>query len=159
MHRVQLRSPPPEIRRVEHAVFHPVRTKHATLAMARIEDSIRFYTQTIGLDLLVYPGHRAYALLGGTCGERNIALIQAPKDTPASMHHFGVEMFSEAELDASVARLQADGLIAEKAVDHPLRRAVFLRDPDGLRLQLFVDRIAEPPLWADVDPQQAAWVL
>lgn len=149
----------PEIRRVDHAIFHPLRTKHATLEVSSLENSVRFYRDIIGLDLLVHAPRRGYALLGGTCGERNIALVQNGDGQPASMHHFGVELASEAELEASVDALRSRGLAAEREVKHPLRRAVYVADPDGLRVQLFVDRSSNAADWAAVEADQALWVL
>lgn len=152
-------DPAPEIRRVDEALFHPLRTKHATLAVQDIEASIAFYTNRIGLDLIARHDSGAYALLGGTCGERNIALVQAQSNLPPGMHHVGMEIANEAELDASLARLRAEKRLEYFVVEHAVRRAVFVKDPDGLLLQLFVDRAATNDDWGRLDPQLALWLL
>lgn len=55
----------PTLSRVDHAIFHPVRTKHATLVVSDLDESLFFYTNRVGLDVLV--SGRGYAILGGTC--------------------------------------------------------------------------------------------
>jgi catechol 2,3-dioxygenase len=152
-------DPAPQIQRVDEAVFHPLRTKHATLIVQDINASIAFYTNNIGLDLIARHDSGAYALLGGTCGERNIALMQAQSNTRPGMHHVGMEIADEAELDASLSRLRAEKKIEYFVIDHAVRRAVFLKDPDGLLLQLFVDRAATNEDWGRLDPQLALWLL
>jgi catechol 2,3-dioxygenase len=152
-------DPAPEVGRVEDAAFHPLRTKHATLVVADLEASVRFYTTIVGLDLLVRPENNVFALLGGTCGERNVALVQAQPGQAAGFHHFGLEVATEADLDESLASLRAKRLAADSVVDHALRKSVYLRDPDGLLLQIFVDRRKEHSGWAGIDPQLALWVV
>ncbi len=152
-------DPDPAISRVDHAIFHPLRTKHATLVVKNLEESLRFYQEVVGLRLLVQHEQGAYALFGGTCGERNIAVVKASGDNAPGLHHFGLELRSEAELDASLSELSARGMQPERVVDHPLRRAVFLKDPDGLRVQLFIDKASDAQRWSEVDVELAQWVL
>jgi len=149
----------PEIRRVEEAVFHPLRTKHATLIAKDIDAAVEFYTQNVGLELIARHASGAYALLGGTCGERNIALVQAHAGATVGMHHVGIEIASEDDLEASLARLRRENFAIDLVIEHPLRRAVFVRDPDGLLLQLFVDRQGSARDWAELDPQLALWLI
>ncbi|MGB6104313.1 MAG: VOC family protein [Pusillimonas sp.] len=152
-------DPEPEIQRVDEALFHPARTKHATLIVENLNTSIDFYTEKIGLDLIARHDGGSYALLGGTCGERNIALVQAQPDGAAGLHHVGMEITDEAELDASLSRLRTEKSIEYFVIDHPVRRAIYLKDPDGLLLQLFVDRAAGNEDWSCLDPQLALWLL
>lgn len=152
-------DPAPDIHRVDEAIFHPVRTKHATLNVKDIDASISFYAKNIGLDLLTRHESGAYALLGGTCGERNIALVQALPSMAVGLHHVGIEVADEDELDASLSRLRAQTATDYFVVDHPVRRSVFIKDPDGLLLQLFVDRATGMKEWGCLDPQLAPWLL
>lgn len=152
-------DPAPQIQRIDDAVFHPLRTKHATLIVEDIDASISFYTKKIGLDLITQHDTGAYALLGGTCGERNLALVQAQSDIKPALHHVGMELADEADLDASLSRLRAENKLEHFAIDHAVRRSVYIKDPDGLLLQLFVDRAATNEDWGHLDPQLALWLL
>jgi catechol-2,3-dioxygenase len=48
----------------------------------------------------------------------------------------------EADLDEGVRRLRRAGLEPEVEIEHGTRRSVFIRDPDGIRLEFHVDRAA-----------------
>jgi len=148
----------PEIRRVEEAVFHPLRTKHATLVVSDMAAAVDFYTRRQGLRVLAGGASRPLTILGGTCGERNLALLRAHADLQPGLHHIGFELRDDADLDASLTRLKADGGSVDLHIEHPLRRAVFIRDPDGLRLQFFIDRPAPDSAWEDLDPQLALFL-
>lgn len=147
----------PEIRIVENAVFHPRRTKHATLVVQDLPASVKFYTNRIGLTVNAEGSH--YVMLGGTCGENNITLIQSHSSLPFSFHHVGLELNNEKDLEQSLIKLTKQNISIEAQIDHPLRRAVFLRDPDGILLQFFVDRVDyDDPRWCQLDPNLALWL-
>ncbi|NYT25307.1 VOC family protein [Alcaligenaceae bacterium] len=146
----------PEIRRVADAVFHPVRTKHATLVVSDLDQSLRFYTTRIGLDALVRG--QGYAILGGSCGEMNITLIQADEGRQACYHHVGFEVASEEELRESISKWTAQGGAVLRTVDHPLRFAAFIEDVDGLLLQFFFDRETGHEAWRKLSVEEALWV-
>jgi catechol 2,3-dioxygenase len=148
-------DPSPEIRRVDHALFHPLRTRHATLVVSDLQSSIAFYTQKVGLKVTVESANGHFALLGGTCGEHNVTLLQSTGTLPTGYHHVGFQIADEKEMDASLDRLKAEGRIDYVHIDHPLRRVIHIQDPDGLRLQFFVDRDLSARKWAQLDPQIA----
>jgi catechol 2,3-dioxygenase len=146
----------PEIRRVAAAVFHPIRTKHASLLVSNLDQSLRFYTIRIGLDIIVQgPG---YAILGGSCGEMNITLVQADGSQQVGYHHVGFEMASEESLRESVRKWKSTGGSIVCTVENSMRYAVFLKDVDGLLLQLFFDRTLDPEAWHQLSAEEALWV-
>jgi catechol 2,3-dioxygenase len=61
-------------------------------------------------------------------------------ETHMPMHHIGVEVGSEADLDAALEGIELSGGKLIAAHDHAARRVVFVHDPDGLPIQLFVNR-------------------
>jgi catechol-2,3-dioxygenase len=46
----------------------------------------------------------------------------------------------DAQLDASLVHARTIGVEVEATIDSMVRRTVLLRDPDGILLQLYVDR-------------------
>lgn len=130
----------PPLRRVEEAVFHPRRIVHATIVVSDMQASFEHYTTTIGLTPIVGNASSPFVLLGGTCGEPNLSLFRSGNGREPGYHHAGFEAWSEEELHASVTKASALGLRVDVDVGHPLRRSVFITDPDGFRLQFFVDR-------------------
>lgn len=146
----------PELRRVDDAVFHPIRTKHATIVASDLDASLEFYTTRIGLDIVARGDE--YAILGGSCGERNVTLVQGASDQKAGYHHVGLEVGSEEDLQQSVKQWQTNGGTVLRMVDHPLRLAVFIADEDGLLLQFFVDRENDPSAWEGLTADEALWL-
>jgi catechol 2,3-dioxygenase len=130
----------PPLQRVESAVFQPRRVVHASVVVKNMQASLDFYTRVVGLRPLLGPGQSAFVILVGTCGERSLSLFPAGDGRAPGYHHAGFQAWSEAELNASVARAKARGIKIEMDIAHSLRRSVFIKDPDGLLVQFFVDR-------------------
>jgi len=148
-------DPSPSLVRVEGAVFHPRRTASVALVLENFEAGVDYYQRIVGLTLLVGGREAAFAILGGTLGERNVSLFRAGRGQQPGMHHIGYEVWSDADLDASVARLHASGSAPWLEIETPLRRAVYVRDPDGIRLQFFLDRGKPEADWAACDLEAA----
>jgi catechol 2,3-dioxygenase len=130
----------PEIRRVADAIFHPRRTTHAVLVLENFERCFETYRTVVGLSPIIGDAHSAFAVLGGTCGERNLGLFRARDGRAPGLHHVGLQVWGEADLNESLKRLAGAGHEIEAAIDCPARLSVFIKDPDGIRLQLYVDR-------------------
>lgn len=130
----------PPLRRVEGAVFMPRRIVHATLVVSDMQASFDYYTTAIGLTPIAGNSSSPFVVLGGTCEESNLSLFRAGNGREPGYHHAGFEAWNEEELEASVSKAAALGLRVDVDVSHPLRRSVFVTDPDGFRLQFFVDR-------------------
>jgi catechol 2,3-dioxygenase-like lactoylglutathione lyase family enzyme len=56
------------------------------------------------------------------------------------MHHMGFEMSDDRALDEALARARAAGIEPELVLEHPTKRAVFIKDPDGMRIEFSVAR-------------------
>jgi catechol 2,3-dioxygenase len=148
----------PELLRVEDAVFHPRRTVHATLVLEHYREAFDYYTKIVGLEPLLGNAESPFAILGGTCGERNLSLFRATANRAPCLHHVGIEALDDASLDASVRDMRARGLEPVAEVDHFTRRSVFVRDPDGILLQFFIDRGTPLSAWSDVPEDLALYV-
>ncbi|ARP74803.1 dioxygenase [Bordetella genomosp. 6] len=147
----------PPLRQVAHAAFHPLRTQHATLVVADLDESIAFYTRRIGLALRAQGD--GYALLGGQCGRRDVALVQARGQLSPGYHHVGLEVADAGELLRAAQRWREQGGQVARLVEHPLRTAVYIADPDGLLLQFFADHGADHAAWRHLDREQALWIV
>ena len=136
----------PPLSRVAGAVFQPRRIVHASLVVADMKRALDYYTTAVGLTPLLGNATSPFVVLGGTCGERSLSLFRAGNGRNPGYHHAGFEAWNEEELDASVERAKVRGLKVDVDIAHAFRRSVFITDPDGFRLQFFVDR--EAPLAA-----------
>ena len=148
----------PQIDRLENALFHPRKVTHVALVTPRFEESLEFYTRVIGLQLWRRARPRITPSCAGRWGRgisRSIA--GARVWTPA----FIMSASKPGTRPISSARCRADGegIEAERIIDHPVRRAVTIRDPDGLRLQFFVNRQWTPQAAAAIDPATALYLF
>lgn len=111
---------------------------HVSVLVSDTERSLRFYRDTLGLDVeparpdLGYPG--AWLKIGA----QQIHLLQLPSPDPASGRpaHGGRDRhcaFTMRSLDALRARLDTAGVVY--TLSKSGRRALFCRDPDGNALE------------------------
>ena len=133
----------PEIRRVEDAVFHPMRTTHAVIVAEDYPAMCRYYTTVVGLTTTSGGLEQSYSVLSGTTGGRHLTLFRRVEGQPIGLHHFGFEVWNDADLEESEVRLQEAGMEPELRLDHATRRSVFIRDPDGLLIEFHVDRSSD----------------
>lgn len=134
----------PEIRRVEEAIFHPKRITHALIVTEDLARLCHYYTTAVGFELASGSPDGPYAVLSGTTGGRHLTLFRSEEGRPAGLHHFGFEVWDEKDLDESESRLRDAGLKPAFSLDHPAKRSVFIRDPDGFLIEFYVDRGAGP---------------
>lgn len=130
--------PNPEIRRVDDALVHSVRTSHAvfrTNDLARIRD---FYTDVAGLSIVYTSADERCACLRGSLRSRGLDVALVVGDGDPSLHHVAFEVGDVGELDSAEHALTGAGLKLERREDNPAKRSVFLLDPDGLRVEFFV---------------------
>ena len=136
-------DPDPEIRRVEHAVFHPIRVTHAVLVAQDYEAMLGFYNKVIGLDVTVQPEDDSFAVLTGAVpGRGDVVLFREKEGRPAGLHHLGFDVGDEDEMNGAEERMRQAGVEPELQLEHPTRRSIFVRDPDGIRMEFYVDRAA-----------------
>jgi catechol 2,3-dioxygenase len=129
----------PEITSVADAVFAPKRTACATIVTGRFAEMLDFYTSTVGLNALAGDQSSPYALLGGALGEPDLALFRSTESRRPGLHHVSVELQSAAAFDTGMTRLTGSDVDPALLIECAGRRAVYLRDPDGLYVQLYVD--------------------
>ncbi len=115
---------------------------HVSVLVSDTERSLRFYRDTLGLDVeparpdLGYPG--AWLRIG----DQQIHLLQLPSPDPASGRpaHGGRDRhcaFTIRNLDA--LRVRLDAAEVSYTLSKSGRRALFCRDPDGNALE-FIER-------------------
>lgn len=148
----------PKIRRVDGALFHPRRIVHAALVVKDMKRSFDYYTKVVGLQPLLGDVSSSFVILGGTCGERNLSLFRAGNGRPPGYHHAGFAIEDEHELNASIAKAAAQGFKVDIDLVHATRRCVFITDPDGFRVQFFVERGASVSALAEVNEDLALYL-
>jgi catechol 2,3-dioxygenase len=149
----------PDLVVVERALFHPKKITHVALVAEDFEGMFDYYVDIVGLEPL--SGHRsgASAVLRGTASAGDVTLYRKSAELHPGLHHVGFEVWDEADLQRSIAALPGSGVAVEREVDHPARHSVVIRDPDGLRLQFFVNRDWVPAAIAQAGRDEAPYLL
>lgn len=122
---------------------------HIHLRVADLERAIAFYRDVLGFALTQRYGTQA-AFLGAGGYHHHIGLnTWGSKDgTPPPVGHTGLFHSAflypdRAALAAAVHRVIAAGHPIDGAADHGVSEAVYLNDPDGNGVELYVDRPAQ----------------
>jgi catechol 2,3-dioxygenase len=119
------------------------------LAVADLARSVEFYERVLGLPPISSDNDRA--LLGGDRESPALELTAIADPTPVSPHDTGLFHVawlhpSRAALAATVQRIVRGGWLIGGASDHGVSEALYLSDPDGLGIEIYVDRPREQ--WA-----------
>jgi catechol 2,3-dioxygenase len=123
-----------------------LRIGSVALAVSDLSRSADFYERVLGLPLISREEHSARL---GTDPRRPALVLEEieqptllqPRST--GLYHVAWLHPSRAALAASVRRVVAEGWRLEGASDHGVSEALYLSDPDGLGIELYVDRPRE----------------
>jgi catechol 2,3-dioxygenase len=118
------------------------------LAVGDLQRSADFYERALGLPLISRDS--SGALLGPDREHPLLALTELADPTPippgsTGLFHVAYLHPSRAELAATVRRVVGARWPFDGASDHGVSEALYLSDPDGLGIELYVDRARE--LW------------
>jgi catechol 2,3-dioxygenase len=114
------------------------------LQVSDLERSLAYYQQVLGLRLLSREGNRAD--LGSSGSSLPLLRLherpgagRVPSQGRIGLYHFAILLPDRASLGRFVAHLAETGARAG-AADHLVSEALYLHDPDGLGIEVYVDR-------------------
>jgi catechol 2,3-dioxygenase len=116
------------------------------LAVGDLQRSAEFYSRVLGLPLISLQEERA--LLGTEPGSPALVLSAIPDPTPlqrsaTGLYHVAWLHPSRAALAETVRRVAGARWQFDGVADHGVSEALYLSDPDGLGIELYVDRPRE----------------
>jgi catechol 2,3-dioxygenase len=123
---------------------------HAVFYVRSLRDSLRFYRDTLGFQVVGDAfGGKAAALVGSRHRTHHELLLIEVGDAPMptgrrrGLYHIGIKVGdSKEELRKAAADLEAAGFRVEGASDHTVSWSLYLRDPDGNEVELYCDNPA-----------------
>ncbi|MEP6731546.1 MAG: VOC family protein [bacterium] len=123
----------------------PVATRvgHVALQVADLARSLAYYDRVLGLRVL--ERHDVSAMLGADDGTPLVRLTERKGASPVPHHgrlglyHYAILLPNRASLGRFVRHLADIGERAGSA-DHLVSEALYLRDPDGLGIEVYADR-------------------
>jgi catechol 2,3-dioxygenase len=135
---------------------------HAVLRVRDLERSLAFYRDTLGLrEVARYGGRMVFLSCGGNHHDLALQEIgrRAPDPNPAAvgLYHLAFKVGDGLqELVEMKARLEAAGVRILGASDHRVSKSLYVLDPDGIEIELYVDE--DPAIWK-ANPQAVATIL
>lgn len=127
--------------------IHPeARIGHVHLKVADLERSVWFYTELLGFKVTSRYGDEAVFLSAGGY-HHHIALntweSQGASAAPAystGLYHFAILLPDRLEVARALRRLLENRWPVDGASDHGVSESIYLRDPDGIGIELYADR-------------------
>ena len=119
---------------------------HVVFYVRNLEQSLSFYRDVVGLELVgrIFDG-RAAMLTGGATHHELLLIEVGNAPGPLAGHRIGLYHVgwkigeSLAELRKARDRILAQGHVIDGLSDHTVSQSIYLRDPDGNEIELFVD--------------------
>src|SRR5918992_721404 len=122
---------------------------HVVLYVRDLERSVRFYRDALGWRQIFSDasiGFPAAMFSGGRTHHELLLIEVGPDATPipsgrrVGLYHFGLKVGdSDEELREALARLEESGTPILGASDHTVTHSLYIADPDGNEIELYVD--------------------
>ncbi len=132
---------------------------HLVLRVRDLDRALGFYGSVLGLREVARHdfGEGPMAFLSTGNSHHDIALVEvgaAGTSGGNALHHFALKVGDSIDDLAAVrAALESDGIPVHMALDHHVSQGVYVSDPDGNLIELYVD--APEEVWRD-DPSSVA---
>jgi catechol 2,3-dioxygenase len=127
---------------------------HLVLYVRNLERSASFYRDVLGWRQVAGEGSDVSspvpfpaAMFSSGRTHHELLLIEVGEDAPGpprgrhtGLYHFGLKVGdSDEELRAALDRLREAGAAVVGATDHTITHSVYIEDPDGNEIELYVD--------------------
>jgi catechol 2,3-dioxygenase len=127
---------------------------HVVFYVQDLEQSLSFYRDLLGFQEVGRTFNGAAAALTSGRTHHELLLIQVgdapgpPQGRRRGLYHIGIKVGDSLdELRAGKKELEDAGVAIEGMSDHTVSQSLYLRDPDGNEVELYVD--ADESVWKD----------
>jgi catechol 2,3-dioxygenase len=123
-----------------------VRIGHVHLKVADLERALAFYCGVLGFELIQrYGTQAAFVSAGGYHHHIGLNTWESQGGSPpppgtTGLYHVAILYPARAALADALVRLAEAGIPLQGASDHGVSEALYLSDPDGNGIELYIDR-------------------
>jgi catechol 2,3-dioxygenase len=125
----------------------PQRLGHLVIGVRNLERSKKFYRDILGLDLTGELVHPPLALFASNSRDHHeIGCLEmgmdaeGPRPNQIGVQHIAFRLEREEQLVEAYRRLKAENVPIECTVDHILTHSIYMNDPDGYMIEIYVDQ-------------------
>jgi catechol 2,3-dioxygenase len=129
---------------------------HLVLYVRDLERSRHLYRDVLGWPEVAQVGGVGAVFSSGRTHHELLLLEVGPQAAPQpagrrlGLYHFGLKVGeTDDELREAIAVLEREGVIVTGTADHTVTHSVYIADPDGNEIELYID--VQPEVWRD-DP-------
>ncbi len=135
---------------------------HVVLKVTDLDRALDFYSTTLGLAEVARGDFGDGTMVFLSCGRNHhdIGLVEVssdarrPEGSDIGLYHVALKIGDDLEaLRAARARLEECGVPIQWIGDHTVSQSLYVADPDGNNIELYVD--ADPAIWRN-DPTAVA---
>ncbi|MSP51180.1 MAG: hypothetical protein EXQ91_02120 [Alphaproteobacteria bacterium] len=141
----------------EKTLFHATKVTGAVIVSDDFDRARDYYTSVVGLTPVVEGDD--FVVLGGSCGGRDVSIFRAKTGQKSLFHHMHFSVSDERDLEESIARAGAFGVVVEREINHRRRRGAVIKSPDGVRALMYVDRDPNHAGLAVLSAEEAVWLV
>ncbi|ANA79125.1 Glyoxalase/bleomycin resistance protein/dioxygenase [Paenibacillus vortex V453] len=125
------------------AILHPsTNLGPVSLRISNLAQSVRFYTEVVGLKMLRQHGRVAELTADGKQPLLIVEEVQdlvRPQTRTAGLYHFAILVPDRESLGLALANLIAHNIPVGQG-DHLVSEALYINDPDGNGIEIYADR-------------------
>jgi catechol 2,3-dioxygenase len=125
--------------------------EQVSLKVLELDKAIQFYTEIIGFQVLEQTDQTAILTTDGKTG---LLTLEQPQDVipkegkKSGLYHFAILLPTRADLSVFLRHIIETGYPLG-ASDHHVSEALYINDPDGHGIEIYIDRPSTAWKWAD----------